>query len=412
MNGTAMEMPPFKRLAAALRKTTEHLARELVQPSVAPPDWTELEWAIARSVAAMQGTSTLLANNLRWRGPPAWQLFLAEQSEQSVLRDARIGELLQRLDGATQNAEIGCVGLKGAALRALGLYRPGERPMGDVDLLVRTVDLPSAEAVMRAIDYREAYTTQRHAIYEPERKAVVRDLGEHVDNPLRIEIHTEVSEPLPVRMVDITLRLQPVSAQLGLNAYPSTAALMLHLLLHAAGNMLAHALRQIQLHDIAELARRLTDGDWGTLLATPRSQENLWWAFAPLALTARYYPGSIPPKILGEVRVSCPLQLRLAIARDTLTDVSWSNLRIHAFPGIAWSRTPVEALRYVRSRVVPSRKSMADLQACVQAAPQLSRIPWYGIPHHKRIARWLFSRPPRVQTMMCVAAALETERAR
>ena len=133
--------------------------------------------------------------------------------------------------------------------------------------------------------------------------------------------------------------------------------------------------------------------------------------YPPLKLALHYYPGcaTVP---LEDFARACPRVLRTAARRDTLTGVSWSNLRIHAFPGIAWSRTPVEALRYVRSRVVPSRKSMADLQACVQAAPQLNRIPWYGIPHHKRIARWLFSHPPRVQTMMSVAAALETESAR
>jgi hypothetical protein len=38
------------------------------------------------------------------------------------------------------------------------------------------------------------------------------------------------------------------------------AELMRHLLLHAAGNMRAHALRQIQLHDIALLAGKLADG--------------------------------------------------------------------------------------------------------------------------------------------------------
>ena len=66
-----MEVPPFKVLAAALRKTTEHLAKELAAPTDSPPRWTELEWAVARSVAAMQGISTLLENNLRWLGPPA-----------------------------------------------------------------------------------------------------------------------------------------------------------------------------------------------------------------------------------------------------------------------------------------------------------------------------------------------------
>ena len=93
---------------------------------------------------------------------PAWQEFLAEQRTQSVLRDERIGELLRRVDAATQSARIACVGLKGAALRTLGLYRPGERPMGDVDLLVSRDDLAGIAVVMRDLGYAEAFTTERH----------------------------------------------------------------------------------------------------------------------------------------------------------------------------------------------------------------------------------------------------------
>ena len=247
---------------------------------------------------------------------------------------------------------------------------------------------------------------RRHTTYEPRQGATIHGLGEHIDNPLKIEVHTAVAEPLPVTMVSITPRLYPPRTRPGVNAYPSAGALMLHLLLHATGNIAAHALRQIQLHDIAELARRLSDADWTCLLAARRRREKLWWAFPPLALTARYYERSIPPEILRELRASCPLPLRFATDRKTLTDVSWSNLRIHAFPAIAWSRTPLEALRYVRKRALPSRESIAELHTALQAAPLLKPIRWYALPHSQRIVRWLFSRPPRVQTISSVMAAL------
>ncbi len=117
MSGPAARIPPFKVLAAALRRTTEHLARELAQPTASAPDWSETEWAIAQSAAAMQGISVLLAGKLAWSGPPAWRTFLAEQQEQSVLRDERIGALLERVDAVLRRSGVGCVALKGAALR-------------------------------------------------------------------------------------------------------------------------------------------------------------------------------------------------------------------------------------------------------------------------------------------------------
>jgi hypothetical protein len=206
--------------------------------------------------------------------------------------------------------------------------------------------------------------------------------------------------------VDITERLWSRRSQPGLHNYPDLVALLLHLLLHAAGNMRAHALRQVQLHDIAKIASLLYDRDWSTLFE--RENEQSWWLFPPLALTARYYPRDIPAQVLRAAGAACPSLLRRAAARQSLTDVSWSNLRIHALPGIVWSRTPLDALRFVLSRVSPSRRSLAELEFTRCAQPQLDEVPWYGMSHGRRILRWLFSRPPRVQTIVSVRAALES----
>jgi hypothetical protein len=93
---------------------------------------------VARAVSTMQGITALLATRLTWWGPPSWESFIAEQTSNARLRDARIGALLEKIAAQMRAAGVACVGLKGAALRRLGLYRLGERPMGDVDLLVRS----------------------------------------------------------------------------------------------------------------------------------------------------------------------------------------------------------------------------------------------------------------------------------
>lgn len=403
MSDAAIALPPFKIVASVLRKTTERLAREIVQPSSSAPDWSELEWGVARSTVAMQGTAALLAQRVRWRGPAGWQRFLEQQREQLRLRDARIGLLLERIDAAARTAGVGCVALKGSALRALGIYRPGERPMGDVDLLVRAADVTALDGALRGIDYVEAFVTERHTTYDPRVKSEASDYREDAGNPIPIEVHTFVAEPLPVRNVDITERLQLAGARPGLNPYPTLAALALHLLLHAAGNMRAHALRQIQLHDLALLTSRFGDADWQALAD---AADELWWAYPPLELTRRYYGCEVPAALLRALRRRCPRLLRLASDREELTDVSWSNLRISAFPGLAWSRTPLDALRYVRSRALPSRTTRALMQGAVARHPHLTRVPWYQLPYGVRIVRWLLSRPPRVQTIVSVTAAL------
>ena len=191
-----------------------------------------------------------------------------------------------------------------------------------------------------------------------------------------------------------------------LTTYPSAASLMMHLLLHAAGNMRARALRLIQLHDVALLAAHFGRDDWEELLRERSDDQGIWWAFAPMMLTARYYPGVIPPGVLARLRTHCPTLLRKHTHRQGLVGVSWSNILIEAFPGVEWSRTPGEALRLMKSRIWPSRNALMELNEAAAQIPDVSAVPWYGLSHGKRILRWIFTRPPRVQTLLIVRAAL------
>ncbi len=406
-----MQLPPLTRVVAALRETTETLGRELAVPTNEPPHWTEFEWLIARAVTAMHGVSSLLYDRLRWEGPEGWRRFLREQRDQSVGRHLQIARLLDAIDSQARRENVPLVALKGAALHASEIYAAGERPMGDIDLLVRNED---AKAIARALEfcgYEAAFSTHRHQVFQPRVRKILTGgrLGEHVDDPIKIEVHTRIAERLPVKTVDITQFLLPSAAHAGLNAYPSPASLMMHLLLHAAGNMRARALRLIQLHDIALLAARFGPGDWGELLCARPDGRTLWWALAPLTLTARYYAGTIPPDLLARLDLECPWLLTRLSRRQQLADVSWSNIRIEAFPGVEWSRTPLEALEFMSSRIWPKREALSELKEGAAQIPDSSTVPWYGISHGARILRWVFSRPPRVQTLLSVLAALAQE---
>jgi hypothetical protein len=192
----------------------------------------------------------------------------------------------------------------------------------------------------------------------------------------------------------------------GINAYAGRAELLRHLLLHCAGNIRAHAMRLIQLRDVAQLALAMTSADWAVLL----DHDDPWWMFPVLRLTGTYFPRSVPGVVLEMTRRRCPGWLRRAAGRMDLVTVSWSNLRIDALPGIEWSRSAFEALRFAKSRIAPSREALAELDFAVKVLPGLQAIPWYGQRHLTRIVRWLFGRPPRVQTMQSVLDALAVRR--
>lgn len=404
MSKVSADLPRFAVIADALRRTTELLARELATPGPTKPDWKDFDWDVARAVAAMQGITVLLAHRLRWQGPPRWQAFLESQCRLGRQREVRIDSLIARLDAALHAAGVCAVGLKGTALRRLALYGAGERPMGDIDLLVRPQDAEKIKQVMRAIDYVPSFATRRHEIFTAARPATITECGEHPDNPLKIEVHQFIAERLPAWPVDITQGLMGGDLHPGLNDYPANHELLRHLLLHAAGNMRAHALRLLQLYDIALLAQRLTASDWELLLDTPDECGGVWWMWPVLSLTERYFQGCLPVD-LDAFRARAPWRLRAAMSGTTLTEVSWSNLRIAAFPGLGWSRSALEALHFMRSRAVPQRVALDELQHVNTAMPALLREPWYGISHPRRIARWILSRPPRVQTMMSLRAA-------
>jgi len=404
-------LPRLTQVAAALRKTTEILAHDLAVPASEPPVWTEFEWRIARAVVAMHGVSSLLHSGLRWQGPEGWRRFLLEQRDQTVARHLLIRRLLEAIDLEARRRGIALVALKGAALHANGIYAAGERPMGDIDLLVRNDEAKAIARLLEVFDFAASFTTRRHQVYEPRARKISTGarLGEHVDNPVKIEVHVRIDEHLPTTAVDITQFLLSRNAHAGLNAYPSVASLMMHLLLHAAGNMRARALRLIQLHDIALLAARFGPADWEELLTARPSGCSVWWAFAPLMLVARYYPERIPPVVFARLGMECPWLLAKRAAHQRLTDVSWSNIRIEAFPGVEWSRTLREAADFMTGRIWPSREARLELKDGAAQIPDASTIPWYGISHRARILRWVFSTPPRVQTLLSVRMALTPE---
>jgi hypothetical protein len=399
---------PLDKVASALREITESLALEFAAPSREPPQWSDFEWRIAQAVAAMQGISSLLSTRLQWTGPANWHRFLDEQRKHIAGRSLKIEQLLDRIDSLARRDEIALVGLKGAALLKRGIYRIGERAMADIDLLVRNADVTAATRLLQECGFGVTFTTWRHQLFEmpqtPSSHTV--GLGEHVDNPIKIEVHTSIRERLPVSETDITQFVFPIAACAGVNAYPSSASLMMHLLLHAAGNIRAHALRLIQLHDIARLAGTFAASDWEELLSARPSGRGLWWAVPPLALVERYFPATIPQSVIERVSMECPWLLRKVVRHQRLADVSWSNLRVYAFPGIEWSMTLYEAIRFAITRIWPSREARAELTRFAAHHPGASGVPWYGISQGARMLRWVFSKPPRVQALLPVRAAL------
>lgn len=397
----------LKTLHLTLEKITEVLAHELGSPRAAVPEWSETEWAVARAVAAIHGVSPLLADALRWQGPAGWRQFLVEQKAHTAQRFLRIQELLQLIDGHARRDGLALVPLKGAALHASGVYVPGERPMADVDLLVQEAQLAPAARTLAQLGFRETYRTWKHRVFELDGNHAPAALGEHASNGIKIELHHHVKEILPLRAVDLSQVVWPQPPHPGLNSYPSKAALLMHLLLHAAGAMIARGLRLLQLHDIARLSEGMNDEDWEDVLrlAARTAEGSLWWAFPPLTLARRYY-SCVPDRVMARAASDCPWMLKRVYRSRNLADTSVSHLWVTAFPGIEWARSPRAMLQYAATRVAPGAETVLLRSVFAAVQPHVSGGTWAQLSQGQRMLRWIMSPQARHETLQPVRAAL------
>jgi len=398
-------MPSPAELYPTLCKVTERLARELARPTQTAPDWSDEQWTIARAVAVMHGISPLLSRLLPWHGPSKWTMFLHEQRTHTLTRHWRIQQLLLSINRKALEAGLSVTALKGAALHQLGLYEAGDRPMADVDLLVRPADVVPTIALLTSLEFRQSDETWKERVFTPVDDSVAAEFGEHAANDLKIELHERICEKLPWYLTDVSESIFPQRPIAGLNDYPSNAALMRHLLLHAAGSMTFQGLRILQLHDIAMLAGRMSDADWKEMTGSSPAHARLWWAYPPLELTSRYYAAAVPQHVVAALKDDCRFVLRALAAKKSLVDVSYSYLWVKAFPGIEWSQSMGEVLRFVASRVRPSAMHLAKRKDLAVSETWAKQAEWSNLAQSRRIMRWLSSRQTRPATMHAIAAA-------
>lgn len=391
-------------ISESLEEVTEALALQLGGGGSATPNWSEFDWKIAQAAVALHGIGPALALNLRWHAPPFWKTFLAQQSDHNRVRHQRIQALTGGLLHGFKDAGIQVLLLKGAALCRAGCYANGERPMADLDVLVRPEDREHCAAILSRLEYRVVLSIERHDVYENSNTAVIHSLGEHADNPIKIEIHSKIAEKLLSRSWDITDFVSARTKQ-STTAYPESRALMAHLLLHAAGGMRTKSLRILHLCDIARLAALLSADDWEKIMGIRAGGRPPWWAFPPLKLTCKYFPSAIPPSVLAGFESVCPALLRSVARRARIAGVSFSRLRMPAFAGVEWASSASDLFQYLFDRVVLDDE-MRNLRRMEAESPVWRNDHWLSLPRWRRAIRLLTAPPARPGTMIAVNSAL------
>lgn len=228
----------------------------------------------------------------------------AELKAQYVLRlDA-----LDRLEGVLEEAQATALVVKGAALASL-YPRPWDRPMADVDLLVR----PSELAPIRAVLERRGFTS----LSPPDRPYTEAALEVQVTTPssvapLLVEMHLGLDKVF-VRRVDLEglfARARPLEGRTRLLG-PSLEDHVLLVALHLAADEFRHLPGFVDLEILL--------GSGVNLDAVVRRAHE-WRAETPCYVALRTLdvlaPGRVPPTLLGELAPSVARALLVSMVFD------------------------------------------------------------------------------------------------
>ncbi len=216
---------------------------------------------LAAFAISTQGLSALVAGSGGVADlPAALSDFLFAEISLSLARARRLLETLGATVAALHAAGVEVVALKGAVLAFFHYPDPALRPMGDLDLLLKEPgDLSRATEALRRAGWRALFDTSRHRVFARPDERVARPASEDPDNPIRVEIHTSFRLPVLGRAYDASAALRADAETRDLAGTPVTvaagAALLTHLLYHAAEDFAGNGIRGIQAHDFRLLAR-------------------------------------------------------------------------------------------------------------------------------------------------------------
>jgi hypothetical protein len=233
---------------------------------------------------------------------------------------------------------------------------------------------------------------------------VASRFGEHPHNPIKIELHSTVAEPFPVRVVDVTPLLwrsakSETRLTLPIALYTDTLGLALHAITHAAKHMWLRTLRFTSLYDLFLLLRRCDEAAWQMLLAGLTEARCLWLAYPVLALLNRYFPNCVPANVCAQTRAATLLGLRRWVdgwpARAaTLSAVSLCNIAAHAWhQRLSWMR-PTDLVAYAKQVLLidaTDKQEWLDHQATKPDGMRFAASRW------QRVLRWLNPNATRME---------------
>ena len=363
-------------------------------PDVPVPAWREAMAQIASATAGvlagaeqapLQGDPTAigLAGYTSGMGPllglwlergqlqarPEVAAALARHLTHNRTRTARMRAAAVDLVDLLAEQGVETVVLKGAHTGAAHFPEAGVRPASDIDLLIRTSDMPAAEALLRRAGLSlksrgrwESSWAQASGPSEPRSLTYV-----HADDPWTVDLHSSlniaVGPTTPVAEFDLA---NPLASRGLWMANPRAGVLdqpllLLHLAAHAgSGWQNLTLLRQVEL--VLVIRQDMAAGrlDWDVFLEVGAQTGGLAFAYPALRIAEALAPGIVPGAVLDRAAVHAPAAVRSALARLTPASahrIDRNSLSEHFMWAPGWRGW----LRQLASDLVPRTGSWARL---------------------------------------------------
>jgi hypothetical protein len=353
--------------------------------AVETTSWDDVEWHVARFAVQAHGIGPWL--HQRFARQPATDprvvAFLRYVGQCHALNRDRYAlwrSELERVLTAAGREAIPLVALKGAALLPTLWAEPWLRPTSDIDLLARPADRRALDAALAALGWTLQGEVPRHRTFYLTRLGLTpcSDIGEHPDQPLRLEIHEHARQSFLGLEHDATDALWQGATRIPLGAatmwMPPADGLFEHVLMHSAFDLAKRMTRFVRLEDLCLLAGRLSAADWSSLVARAQAARLESFVLAPLVMAARYLDPIAPDAVIRALEAGAPRALAARLRRAPLS--SFTVCGSHgASLANAWSRVrwlpPRGWAHGARRLLLPSRAERLDEFAAVGQAPSL-----------------------------------------
>lgn len=283
------------------------------------------DWPRALRMAEREGATAALWRALRESAgvlPKEAAEFLRARTMMSDFRMVQLSQRLSETVAAFRERGVPLMLLKGAAVGAISDASFRERPMTDLDLLVRPADVARARDAVLAAGWHQTEDERLHTLLQ----------GMHHQAPffdgrlpgLRLELHTALLPPdhsFAISESDFWAAATPASAPFEGASVPSREHMLFHTAVHYAWQHQMNFGTWRTLRSAAVVAQS-PGFDWQSALdmaAHTKGLSSLYWT---LRLSQRLAAIAIPPTVLARCAPPTAQWLTAAIERTVIAEIA------------------------------------------------------------------------------------------